>query len=101
MYNGELEGATLAAEIAADQAELGLHFHIFSDNQAGLWRLKTHSDNPGQANQIRAIEAGKKIVQAGAQLTYHWVPGHKISRATKKLIRSLKKQPNKIHERIK
>lgn len=77
VYNGELEGATLAAEIAADQAEAGLHFHIFSDNQAGLWRLKTPSDKPGQANQIRAIEAGKQIAQAGAQLTYHWVPGHK------------------------
>lgn len=71
MYNGELEGATIAAEIVAEQANPGLHFYIFSDNQAGLWRLKTLSDNPGQSNQIRAIQAGKKIIQKGAELTYH------------------------------
>lgn len=49
VYNGELEGATRAAEIAAKYAARGAHFHVYSDNQAGLWRLKTPSDNPGQA----------------------------------------------------
>lgn len=49
VYNGELEGATQAIEYAARIAKPGLHFHIYSDNQAGLWRLKKQSDNPGQA----------------------------------------------------
>lgn len=76
VYDGELEGATMGAEYAAKIAKPGLHFHVFSDNQAGLWRLKTPSDNPGQANQIRAIKAGNQIKTKGARLTYHWVPGH-------------------------
>ena len=76
VYNGELEGATLAAEYAAKIAKPRLHFHVYSDNQAGLWRLKTPSDNPGQSNQIRAIEATQRIIQKGGELTYHWVPGH-------------------------
>lgn len=77
MYNGELEGATMAAEYAARIAKPGLEFKIFSDNQAGLWRLKTPSDNPGQENQIRAIAAAREANQKGAKVSYHWVPGHK------------------------
>jgi hypothetical protein len=76
VYNGELEGATLAVEYAAKHARPGLHFHIYSDNQAGLWRLKTTSDHPGQDCQIRAIEAAKKTADRGASTTLHWVPGH-------------------------
>lgn len=77
VYNGELEGATMAAEYAARIAKPGLEFKIFSDNQAGLWRLKTPSDNPGQENQIRAIAAAREANQKGAKVSYHWVPGHK------------------------
>lgn len=77
VYDGELEGATMGAEYANKIAKPGLQFHIYSDNQAGLWRLKTPSDNPGQSNQIRAIKAAKQIVEKGATITYHWVPGHK------------------------
>lgn len=76
VYDGELEGATIGAEYAETMAKPGLHFHIYSDNQAGLWRLKTPSDNPGQANQIRAINAAKEVVKKGATIEYHWVPGH-------------------------
>lgn len=76
VYNGELEGATKAAEMAAGLAQKGAHFHVYSDNQAGLWRLKTPSDNPGQACQIRAIKAGEIIRRKAAKLTFHWVPGH-------------------------
>jgi ribonuclease HI len=77
VYNGELEGATMAVEYAARKARLGLNFHIFSDNQAGLWRLKTPSDNPGQDCQIRAIKAARKAKLKGATVTLHWVPGHR------------------------
>jgi len=38
VYNGELEGTTRAVEEAARISKKGLHFHIFSDNQAGLLR---------------------------------------------------------------
>lgn len=76
VYNGELEGATQAIEYAARIAKPGLHFHIYSDNQAGLWRLKKPSDNPGQACQIRAINAAKQLTNKQAEITLHWVPGH-------------------------
>lgn len=66
----------MAAEYADSIAKPGLNFHIFSDNQAGLWRLKTPSDNPGQSNQIRAIQASQATRDKGATITYHWVPGH-------------------------
>lgn len=59
VYNGEFKGATVAVEYAAWIAKPGLNFHIYSDNQAGLWRLKPPSDNPGQAFQICAIQATK------------------------------------------
>jgi hypothetical protein len=62
VYNGELLGATLAIEYASQIAQPGQHFKIYSDNQAGLYRLATTSDNPGQAYQIRAIQAAKQIV---------------------------------------
>ena len=44
VYNGELEGATLATEYTSLVAQPGQHFYIYSDNQAGLYRLKTPSD---------------------------------------------------------
>jgi hypothetical protein len=36
VYNGELEGVTIAAEYTSRVAYPGLHINIFSDNQAGL-----------------------------------------------------------------
>lgn len=71
VYDGELEGATIRAEYAETIAKPGLHFHISSDNQAGLWRMKTRSDKPGQADQIRAINAAKEVVKRGATIAYH------------------------------
>ena len=50
---------------------------MFSDNQAALLRLKTPSDAPGQAYQIRAIEAASLIASKGATVRLNWVPGHK------------------------
>lgn len=75
-YNGELEGATQGIEYAAEHATPGHHFYIFSDNQAGLYRLDKPSDNPGQECQIRAFKAGQKAIEKGAQITLSWVPGH-------------------------
>ena len=49
VYNGELEGTTWAIEFASRAAEQGQTYYIYSDNQAGLHRLKTPSDNSGQA----------------------------------------------------
>jgi hypothetical protein len=76
VYNSELEGTTTAIEYASRQAKPGLHYHVYSDNQAGIWRLKTPSDNPGQDCQIRAIKAAKIITQKQAKVTIHWAPGH-------------------------
>ena len=69
VYNGELQGVTTAIEYASKIAKPGLHFHIYSDNQAGLWRLKTPSDNAGQYCQIRAIKAAKNATKKGSKIT--------------------------------
>jgi ribonuclease HI len=76
VYNGELEGTTQAIEYASHVAQPGQHFHIFSDNQAGLHRLRTPSDQPGQACQIRAIAATELCSRKGAKVSLNWVPGH-------------------------
>lgn len=77
VYNGELEGITMAIEYASKIAVHGQGIYIYSDNQAGLNRLKTPSDNPGQSCQIRAVLAGREIEKKGASLSLEWVPGHK------------------------
>jgi ribonuclease HI len=76
VYNGELEGITQAAEYASHIAQPGQEFRIYSDNQAALHRLKTPSDNPGQACQIRTSQATDVAIAKGATLSIHWVPGH-------------------------
>ncbi len=76
VYNGELEGITRAFEYASEQAREGEHFNVFTDNQAGILRLKTPSDKPGQNQQIRAILAANTIISKGATIDLIWVPGH-------------------------
>jgi ribonuclease HI len=76
VYNGELEGTTRAVEFASRVTKPGQTYYIYSDNQAGLYRLKTPSDNPGQACQIRASQAAKLAKSKGAAISINWVPGH-------------------------
>ena len=76
VYNGELEGTTQAVEYASKVAKPGQSYYIYSDNQAGLYRLKIPSDNPGQACQIRAIQAAELAKSRGASISINWVPGH-------------------------
>ena len=76
VYNSELEGTTLAIKYASRVAARGQNFQVYSDNQAGLYRLKSPSDNLGQDYQIRAITAAKRILAKGAIITLNWVPGH-------------------------
>jgi hypothetical protein len=47
VYSRELEGVTRAIKYASSKANRGELFNIFTDNQAGLLRLKTPSDKPG------------------------------------------------------
>jgi len=77
VYNGELEGITKALEVTSRTAEKGVKYIVYSDNQAGLYRLMTPSDKPGQSQQIRAIVATKAILAKGASVELVWVPGHK------------------------
>jgi ribonuclease HI len=76
VYDGELEGTTRAVEFASKVAEQGQSYYIYSDNQAGLHRLKIPSDNPGQACQIRASQAAELANSKGATISINWVPGH-------------------------
>src|SRR6201747_180477 len=76
VYNSELEAVTKALEYASDIAKEGVHFNIFTDNQAGILRLKTLSDKPGQNCQIRSIIASKSIKLKKATIDLIWVLGH-------------------------
>ncbi|KAF1984488.1 hypothetical protein K402DRAFT_434830, partial [Aulographum hederae CBS 113979] len=76
VYNGEIEGIARALEYGAQVAKPGQQIIAFSDNQAGLLRMKTQSTDPGQSCQLRCIKAGKEIQIKGASVTIKWVPGH-------------------------
>jgi ribonuclease HI len=76
VYNGELEGVTQGLEYLSRNAKQGWTYKVYSDNQAGLYRLKTPSDNPGQQCQLRAIQAASLIKAKGASVALEWVPGH-------------------------
>jgi ribonuclease HI len=76
VYNGELEGIAIAVEFASQIAYPGVNINIYSDNQAGLYRLKTPSDNPGQSHQIRVWKSARDAKEKGAKIALNWVPGH-------------------------
>src|ERR1700709_1463092 len=61
VYNSELEAVTKALEYASDIAKEGVHFNIFTDNQASILRLNKALDKAGQNCQIRSIIASKNI----------------------------------------
>lgn len=49
VYNGKLEGIAKGFEYAATVATPGQEIRVHADNQAAIHRLKTPSDNSGQA----------------------------------------------------
>lgn len=69
IYNKELLEVIKAIKYASLIAQPGINFKIYSDNQAGLYRLKTPSDNPGQACQIKAIKATNILKEKGAEIS--------------------------------
>jgi ribonuclease HI len=102
VYNGELEGVTRAIEYASKTAKPNESIRIFSDNQAGLWKIRTPSDNPGQDYQIRAIRAAQQIVEKGATVTLEWVPGHtdiQVNKEADKLAKAGTKEPSSSPEK--
>jgi len=76
VYNGELQGVMEAIKYANNRAKTGDIYRIFSDNQVGLYRLKTPSDNPGQNHQIDSIALTKQLQAKGAKIDIYWSPGH-------------------------
>ena len=76
VYNGELEAIARASEVIANRALQGYSYRVYADNQASLLRLANLSDQPGQAQLIRVLQAYRTIVDRGAQLSFYWVPGH-------------------------
>jgi len=76
VYNGELEAIAQGFEYASTVAWKYDEVHVFADNQAAIYRIKTPSDNPGQVWQLRCMQAAQKVVEAGSRISLHWVPGH-------------------------
>jgi ribonuclease HI len=77
VYNSELEGITQAFEYAARVALPLQEIRVHADNQIVIYRLQTSSDKPGQAWQLRCIKAANQVVSKGANISIHWIPGHK------------------------
>ena len=67
----------MAFEYAATVAFLSQEIRIHADNQAAIYRLRIPSDKPAQVWQLRCIRAANQIIQKGAAISLHWVPGHK------------------------
>ena len=78
VYNGEIEAIVSALEMVAKKVNFkDYSIKIFSDNQAALQRLKNYSEKPGQAQQLRAMEAAQIAKNNGFQdISLIWVPGH-------------------------
>jgi ribonuclease HI len=87
-----LEGITQAIEYASSVARPGESFKVYSDNQASLYRLRTLSDDPGQDQLIRAIEAASQLGDIGSTISLEWVPGH-VDIPGNELADSLAKKP--------
>ncbi|KAF1936813.1 hypothetical protein EJ02DRAFT_479051 [Clathrospora elynae] len=98
VYNGELEGITQGFEYAALVAAPSQEIRVHADNQAAIYRLQTPSDKPGQAWLLRCIQAANQIIRKGANISIHWVPGHKDvagnERADSLAKRAAKKRPS-------
>ncbi|KAF2622300.1 hypothetical protein BU25DRAFT_463046 [Macroventuria anomochaeta] len=71
---------------------------VTADNQAAIYRLQTPSNKPGQAWQLRCIQAAHQIVSKGATVSIHWVPGHQDvagnERADRLAKQAAKKRPS-------
>jgi ribonuclease HI len=76
VYDGEFEGIAQAVEFASSNSKPNRCFRVFSDNRGALLRIQTLSDTPGQAYQLRILNAAKNIAKKGAGLDLNWVPGH-------------------------
>jgi ribonuclease HI len=76
VYNGESERLALAFEYAAKVATPLQEIRVHADNQAAIYCLRTLSDRPAQAWQLRCIKACKVVISKGATISIFWVPEH-------------------------
>ena len=76
VYNGELEGLVKATEVLSTIAYSGASIKVFSDNKAGLFRLRNLNDNPGQLALLQVLNYSNIIRDKGASIKLIWVLGH-------------------------
>lgn len=76
VYNSEFEVIAMAVEFADLRTGFGHRYHIYSDSQAALYRLKQPSDRHGQQCQLRVIAACYNINQRVSSLHIHSLPCH-------------------------
>ena len=77
VYNGELEGLVKATEVLSTIAYLGASIKVFSDNKAGLFRLRNLNDNLGQLALLQVLNFSNIIRDKGASIELIWVLGHR------------------------
>src|SRR4051812_4906104 len=69
-------GSALRFVAAHQQREPLRVYRIFTDSQSAIRRAMHSSPGPGAALAARAITWERAVYEAGAEVEYHWVPGH-------------------------
>jgi ribonuclease HI len=69
VYNEELEGLALAFAYAAKVATSLQEIQVHGDSQTAIYCLRTPSDRPAQAWQLRCIKSCKKVISKGATIS--------------------------------
>jgi hypothetical protein len=69
VYNRKLKGLALTFEYAAKVATPLQEIQVHADNQTAIYCLRTPSNRPAQAWQLRCIKACKEVISKGATIS--------------------------------
>lgn len=75
-FDAELSALARAVELGVHQTTPSTHFRILTDSQAAMRQLADDRPGPGQREAVRGILGAERILQRGADISVHWIPGH-------------------------